>query len=85
MKKTLCLLVCLLSIFLLLLNMDSLSSYLADFLESEKKVYIAKPNEYSKNYDFLFVQTSNEYIPYSYQDLINIIFSTLNMNIHSCG
>ena len=35
--------------------MDSLSNYLADFLESEKKVSIASSNEYAKNYDFEFM------------------------------
>ena len=58
--------------------MDKLSNYLADFLESEKKVYIATNNDYTKNYDFKFVKRSQNYIPYSYQDLLDIIFSTLN-------
>lgn len=58
--------------------MDSLSNYLADFLESEKKVSIASSNEYAKNYDFEFVGLSEDYVPYSYQELLDIIYSTLN-------
>ena len=58
--------------------MNTLSDYLADFLENDKKVYIANPNDYYKNYDFKFVRMSKEYIPYSYQGLLNVIFSTLN-------
>lgn len=58
--------------------MDSLSNYLADFLESEKKVSIASSNEYAKNYDFEFVSLSENYVPYSYQELLDIIYSTLN-------
>jgi len=76
--KKLGLLLSLLITLLLLLNIDTLSDYLAEFLSDEKKVYISSPNEYTKNYDFKFVQMSNKYIPYSYQGLLNIIFSTLN-------
>ena len=72
------LLISLLITLLLLINIDSLSDYLANFLSDEKKVYISSPNEYKKNYDFKFVQMSNKYVPYSYQGLLNIIFSTLN-------
>ena len=78
MKKKLSLIICLILTLLVLVNMDTLSNYLADFLESEKKVAIASSNDYAKNYDFKFVQLSKNYVPYSYQGLLNIIFSTLN-------
>ncbi len=78
MKKTIGLLICLLITLLIFLNMNTLSDYLADFLENDKKVYIANPNDYYKNYDFKFVRMSKEYTPYSYQGLLNVIFSTLN-------
>ena len=58
--------------------MDTLSNYLAEILESEKKVAIASSNDFAKNYDFKFVQLSKNYVAYSYQGLLNIIFSTLN-------
>ena len=78
MKKTLSLIICILVSVLILLNMDKLSDYLADFLDAKKTYSISKPNEYYKDYDFMFVQESKEYVPYSYQGLLNIIFSTLN-------
>lgn len=78
MKKTLSLIACLLVTLLVVMNINNISDYLADFLSDEKKVYIASSNEYTKDYEFKFVQMSNEYVPYSYQGLLNIIFSTLN-------
>ena len=78
MKKTLSLIICLLICLFVFLNMDKLSNYLADFLDSEKKVYIKDANKYHKDYDFMFVQESKTYVPYSYQGLLNIVFSTLN-------
>jgi len=76
--KKLSLLISLLITLLLILNIDNISDYLADFLSEDKRVYISSPNDYTKDYDFKFVQMSNKYIPYSYQGLLNIIFSTLN-------
>lgn len=78
LKKTISLVVCLILTLSVLINMDALSNYLADFLESEKKVAIASSNEYAKNYDFEFVEQSKDYVPYSYQGLLDIIYSTLN-------
>ena len=47
-------------------------------ISEDKKVYISSPNDYTKDYDFKFVQMSNKYVPYSYQGLLNVIYSTLN-------
>ena len=78
MKKTISFIICLLIILVTILNMNKISDYLVDFLDNEKSSTISKSNEYAKNYDFKFVKFSDNYIPYSYQDLLNIIYSTLN-------
>ena len=78
MKNTLSLIISILISILVLFNIDKISLYIANFLDSEKEVYIADKNTYYKDYDFMFVQESNKYVPYSYQGLLNIIFSTLN-------
>ena len=78
MKKTISLIICILISLLVLINIDSISNKIALFLENNKKVAISSPNYYYKNYDFKFVQESNQYVPYSYQGLLNIVFSTLN-------
>ena len=78
MKKTLELIVCLLLTILVVLNLDKITDYIATFFSEEKRVYIASSNEYKKDYEFKFVKMSKEYVPYSYEALINIIYSTLN-------
>ena len=83
MKKTISLIICILLSLLVLLNINNISDYLAKFLENDKKVSKPTPNDYYRNYDFLFVQQSNEYIPYSYQGLLNIIYSTLNNGLET--
>ena len=78
MKKTLELIICLLLTVLVVMNLDKITDYIATFFGEEKRVYIASSNEYKKDYEFKFVKMSNEYVPYSYEALLNIIFSTLN-------
>ncbi len=78
MKKTFSLIICILLCLLVLFNIDTISDKLATFLENDKKVSLASPNNYYRNYDFKFVKQSESYIPYSYQDILDIIYSTLN-------
>ena len=78
MKKIFSLIICILLCLLVLFNIDTISDKLATFLENDKKVSLASPNNYYRNYDFKFVKQSESYIPYSYQDILDIIYSTLN-------
>lgn len=78
MKKTFSFIICLLISLIVLFNIDKIANKIASFLENDKKVYISSTNDYYKNYNFKFVEESIEYIPYSYQGILNIIFSTLN-------
>lgn len=63
---------------LVFFNLEDISNFLSKFLNNEKKVTILNSNEYKKDYNFKFVKMSETYIPYSYQDLLDIFFSTLN-------
>lgn len=65
-------------IIIVLININKISDALARILENNPPLVIAAANNYTKNYDFEFVQLSETYIPYSYQDLLNITFSTIN-------
>ena len=63
---------------LVFFNLEDISNFLSKFLNNEKKVTILNSNEYKKDYNFKFIKMSESYIPYSYQDLLDIFFSTLN-------
>jgi len=77
-KKNLVTIVCCAIILGVIININPISDKLAELLGNNPKLIIANTNEYTKDYDFEFVQTSKDYIPYSYQDLINIIYSVIN-------
>jgi len=59
-------------------NLNKITNSLANFLDSTPRIVIDRGNEYTKDHDFLFVKTSEDYIPYRYNDLIDIIYSALN-------
>ena len=78
MKKHIIPLICYIIIALLLFNIDKVSTFLSRYISSTPRITIRDGNEYTKNYDFLFVQNSTDYIPYSYSDLLNILYSVIN-------
>ncbi len=78
MRKYIIPLICYLLILAILLNIDSITNFLAKIVSGNQILTIDEGNEYTKNYDFAFVQNSKDYIPYSKKDLYNIIYSVIN-------
>ena len=78
MKKILKWIVLLGFIALAVLNIDKITDYFAELLSDKPKLVIPEKNEYYKNISYSFVQESEDFIPYSKQDLKNIFYSILN-------
>lgn len=78
MRKYIIPLICYSIIILILVNINDITDFLAKTVSNNQILTIAKSNEYTKNYDFLYVQNSKDYIPHSYNDLINILYSIIN-------
>ena len=79
MKRILQILICLIISILVLTNIDKISNKIVDYFEQDKTThYYKKHNEYYKDYDFKFISRTKSYVPYGYQDLLNIIYSILN-------
>jgi len=78
MKKYIIPLFCYLIILVVLLNVDSISSFLTKTISNNNILTISNGNKYTKEYNFLYVKNSEDYIPYSYNDLINILYSIIN-------
>ena len=55
-----------------------ISKYVSSLLNSHPNVIIQPSNTYTKDYDFMYVQQSKSYVPYSYGDLMNIFYSIIN-------
>lgn len=52
--------------------------YVTNLLDSGHKIVLDTPNTYYKNVNYSYVKQSEDFIPYSKQDLINIYYSVLD-------
>ena len=59
-------------------NLDTISEKAIDMFDSTPKPVISAGNAYTKNKGYKFVNLSKDYTPYSYQDLLDIIYSVAN-------
>lgn len=78
MKKTFNIILSLLIIGLLIYYIDPITDMIANLLAGEKKVYIERDNEYAKKDSFKYVSLTKDFVPYNYQDLLNIYYTVLN-------
>lgn len=65
-------------LIVVIIKMDSITNYIASFLEQTPKLVIPPGNEYTKKNEYLFLKPSEDFIPYSKQDLINVFYSIIN-------
>ena len=78
MKKLLIPTICIFFVLLSLIFLDPLTDSIAKIISNEPTLVIENSNEYAKDTDYLYVQRTKDYIPYSYQDLLNIYYSVIN-------
>jgi len=65
-------------IVLELVYMNDIKKVATDIINNRPKLIIEPSNEYKKEYDFMFVERNEEYVPYSIKDIRNIFFSVIN-------
>ena len=78
MKKYIIPLICYSVIIVILFNIKDITDFLSKVVSSNPVLTIENSNEYTKDYNFLFVKNSDDYIPYSYNDLKDILYSVIN-------
>lgn len=78
MKNFLFSLFCILLIGATIYLLDPITEKIVEKIEDEKPLVIASSNAYTKDKSYQYVSLTNDYIPYSYQDLLNIYYSAIN-------
>ena len=78
MKKIIVPIICLILIFLTAVYHSKLVNFATKFFTNKQNLNILAGNEYTKNYDYLYVQRSNDFTPLGYQDVLNIYYSIIN-------
>lgn len=71
-------LLCFFFLAFLFFNIDPISEKIIQFIKKEPTILIAPINGYQKKENFLFVQTTENFIPYSKEDLKNIFYTVVN-------
>lgn len=77
-QKMLVPLICLFILVFVFLNANNWTEKLADFTLNDPEIYIPFSNEYVKKEDFLFVQNTKSFLPFSKGDLKNIYYTIVN-------
>lgn len=80
MKKLIFLGICLITLGIILANKDFLYEKYKelDIKINISKVEVPNKNIYYRDYDFNYVQNTNDFVPKTKQDLLNIIYTSIN-------
>ena len=55
--------------------------YRTYFVKENKDVSLNDSNDYTRDYDFDYVQLTDDFTPHNYQDLLNIYYTVLNSGV----
>lgn len=64
--------------FIVVYKLDDIVNWGIKFINATPKVVVEKKNEYAKNQNYYFVGTTTNFVPYNYQDLLNIFYTVLD-------
>lgn len=78
MKKIIITIICVIALLYTSFNINKISSYIANLFGDNQIIQIEKKSIYAKNESYKFVSPTDDYIPYSYNDLLNILYSITN-------
>ena len=78
MKRLILPIILIFLIVLELVYMDDIKEIATNIINNHPKLIIEPSNDYKKDYDFMFVERNDTYIPYSIRDIRNIFFSVIN-------
>ncbi len=78
MKSLLKLVPLIIILILTIIYQNSIINYIVEKAIFSKEIYIAEPNDYAINYNFQFVQITDDFIADNKKELLNIIYTFLN-------
>ena len=77
-KRILTILICLVLTGTTIFYLDKITTKLASFFNSTPKVSIEEKNQYAKEKDYAYLQTTDKFVPYNYQELLNVLYTILD-------
>lgn len=83
MKRTFTFIICLILICGTLYHIEPLSNLVIKLVTGTPRVIAKEKNQYYKNEDYYYVQTTDDFVPYNFQDILNIFYETINSGYKS--
>ena len=83
MKKLFTLGLILILIGLVMLRQDDIITLVNTYLRPSTMISLNNKNEYYRNYDFEFVQNTDNFSPNNFQDILNIYYTVINSGEHT--
>lgn len=77
-KKILLPIICFLLVVLLTIYVNKISDFITSKITPIRSLEISEANEYAKKNDFAYIKINKTYTPYSYKDLIDIVYTVIN-------
>lgn len=65
-------------LLVVLFKLDTITDYTSRLINATPEVTIDPANEYASNNDYMYVQKTTTFVPYSRQDILNIFYSILD-------
>lgn len=81
MKRLITLLICLSLILFTIIEFDTITNKIITHFTYSEKIAITNKNKYAKEKNYEYVQITKDFIPYSYQDLLNIFYTVLDSGL----
>lgn len=77
-KRNMIPIICILLLVFVFYHVEEISNNISKALEKNPEVVVNDANTYKKNEDFIFVQNTTNFIPLSYNDILNIYYTITN-------
>ncbi len=78
MKKAIIIILCIILVGETAIFAGRISDFLKDKFINNQYIYIPESNNYAKDEGFMYVSLTDSFTPYSYQDLLNILYTAIN-------
>lgn len=82
-RRILTLLVCAVITGFAIINLNTITNCMAKFFYSTPTIAKIEKNRFAKEVDYDFIQISDDFVPYNYQELLNIFYTVLDAGYES--
>lgn len=78
MRRFFTLVICIALVGTVCYKLDAITDLMVKYFSANQKVVKPTKNKYAKDYNFEFVKVNNDFVPYNYQDLLDIFYTIIN-------